>query len=120
MALKQVKTYYRQVEHQYFRMLEDSKEFDELLKQGKVDQSQIDQIHLMLSKLEENYKRLSYIMFLIGAPNRTKKLPKYNQQNAKLDFASIKADDKSVLAENEDVLKKFKSYLEGIKNESSK
>lgn len=117
MALKQVKDYYLQVQAQYLEMVADAKDFDEALKAGMVEQSQFDQAQEMLTRIKENYERLSYIMYLFMQPNRKEKVAKFNKQN-KLTQAQLEkysGSQTTVMSENEDVLKEFKKLIKEIK-----
>ena len=114
MALRHFKDYYKQVEKQYLRMVEDSKEYDKLLKEGKIEYEQVEQVQLMLSKITENYKRLTYIAYLMQLPNRPKKESK--QRNIKLENVLKDSSKEAIYKENEDILKNFKKQLEEIKN----
>ena len=116
MALRHFKEYYKQVEKQYLRMLEDSKEYDKLLKEGKVDPEQVEQVQVMLSKVTENYKRLTYIAYLMQLPNKKKKEAKHRDSRLEKALYIDKATACAVCEENEDILKNFKKQLEEIKN----
>ena len=113
MALRHVKDFYKKQEKQYLKMLADSKEFDSLAKQGVVSSEQVENVHMMLSKLEENYKRLTYIMYLFALPNRDKKKDKNKIIKDNLKEHS----DEIMLQENEDVLVNFKKKLEELKHD---
>lgn len=118
MALKQVKDYYLQVQAQYLEMVDDAKDFDEALKAGMVEQSQFDQAQEMLTRIKENYERLSYIMYLFMQPKRKEKVAKFNKQN-KLTQAQLEkysGSQTTVMSENEDVLKEFKKLIREIKS----
>ena len=114
MALRHFKDYYMQVEKQYLKMVEDAKEYDKLLKEGKVEYEQVEQVQSMLSKLTENYKRLTYVAYLMQLPNRPKKEAKH--RNVKVENALQDSSKEAILKENEDVLKNFKNKIEEIKN----
>lgn len=114
MALRHFKEYYKQVEKQQLKMVEDAKEFDKLLKEGKVEPEQVEQVQLMLSKVTENYKRLTYIAYLLQLPNKKQKETKH--RDAKIEKALEKDSQEAILLENENVLVEFKKYIEEIKN----
>jgi hypothetical protein len=117
MALKQVRDYYLQCQEQYLEMLNNSKDFDEALKKGLVDQEQFDQAQVMLNKVKENYERISFIMYLFYQPNQDKKVAKFNRQNKKFHdtIRNQSYSQESVIAENEDILKQFKKMVMEIK-----
>jgi iron uptake system EfeUOB component EfeO/EfeM len=117
MSLKHVKNYYLQVQEQYLQMVEDSKDFDEAIKGGFMDQAQYDQAQSMLGRIKENYERLSYIIYLFYQPNRDKKVAKFNKQNKKVydHMNNSNYSKDAIIKENEDILKEFKKLIEGIK-----
>jgi len=117
MALKHFKRYYAQVQEQYFEMLEDTKDFNILLKEGQVTQEQVEQAQQMLAKIKENYERLAYVALLLSKPNRKSKEKAYKRQNKAVYSALEEASDDYVIAENADCLKEFKEYIKKCKSE---
>jgi iron uptake system EfeUOB component EfeO/EfeM len=117
MSLKHVKNYYLQIQEQYLQMVEDSKDFDEAVKGGFMDQAQYDQAQSMLGRIKENYERLSYIIYLFYQPNRDKKVAKFNKQNKETynHMSNSTYSQEAVLNENADILKEFKKLIRGIK-----
>ena len=117
MSLKHVKHYYLQVQEQYFQMLEDSKDYDEALKGGFIGQAQYDQAQSIMSRVKENYERISYIIYLFYQPNRDKKVAKFNKQNKNLHTALSESNysKEAILKENEDLLKEFKKLIKELK-----
>lgn len=116
MALRHVKEYYKQVEDQYFRMLKKTKEFDEALKEGLFDQEKYNQALSMTSKIEENYKRIAFTMFLWSKPNKKSKKHRFESQNKHKIEKFAGNTDADVINENEDILKKFYAYVDEIKD----
>ena len=119
MSVKDVKKYYAQVEQQYFEMNQTAKELNEECAKGNVPQSMVDQAQAMTLPLKQNYERLSYIMYLLLKPNRTSKEKWYKKQYKKMGgyFQEVYATEKDCIDEDTDVLKKFKDYVNGIKEE---
>ena len=116
MSLKHFKKFYKQQESNYYRMLATSKEFDKLVKEGKADPEQVEQAHLIIANLETNYKRLSYVLYLLNLPNRKEKEIKYRIKNKKIEDALKGHTAEDIIREDEDALKEFKKHIEGIKN----
>lgn len=121
MAVRHVREYYKLMEQQYLDMLQNVKDFDELLKQGVVPEEVMQQAKSMLDAMKSNYDRLSYIMLLLNQPNRNKKEKNYKKSiSNELDFlVSNNATQCSVFVENEDVLKNFKKLIKGVKDEGN-
>ena len=70
MAIKQVKNYYKQVEKMYLELLSDLKEMEEDFKNNECTEEELQNLLIPVRGIEENYKRLSYIMYLLYQPNR--------------------------------------------------
>ena len=114
MALKHVKSYFREVEQQYFEMLSDAKDLDEALKGGFLEQEQVDQAKAMMDKIKENYDRLCYIMVLFNKPSRKKSAKKFEKQNSKaLDYLKNSSQD-AIITENTDVLNNFRAFIKTL------
>ena len=73
MAIKQVKNYYKQVEKMYLELLSDLKEMEEDFKNNECTEEELQNLLIPVRGIEENYKRLSYIMYLLYQPNRKNK-----------------------------------------------
>lgn len=116
MAVKDVKKYYHSQLIAYLSMKEDLAEFEEDFKNGYVTQQEVDDLREELYKVELNYHRLSYIMYLLNIPNRPSKKTKYHKQNETVlkAFKELNADEESVSIENEDSLKHFKANLKDL------
>lgn len=117
MSLKHVKRYYQQIQEQYLEMVNDTKDFDEAVKKGLIDQAQYDQAQTLLSRVKENYERLSYIIYLFYQPNRDKKVAKFDNRHKGLleHFSDAKSSKEAILEENADMLKQFKEMVKEIK-----
>ena len=66
MAIKQVKNYYKQVEKMYLELLSDLKEMEEDFKNNECTEEELQNLLIPVRGIEENYKRLSYIMYLLN------------------------------------------------------
>lgn len=103
MSKKHVDEYFNVVADQYHDMLEALKDMEEECTKGLLDPDRLEQMKKLIEPLKQNYMRISYIMFLLNKPNRTKKEKRYiDQQNKFLN--SIPEKDR----------------LEGIKEENKK
>lgn len=113
MALKDVRNYYFTVLAQYLEEKQNLIDFEDALKNGYITEERLHDAQDIVASLEENYHRLTYIMFLLDMPNRKKKKINYIKQNKLLveEFKKLGADMDSIEKENIDALKHFKAEL---------
>lgn len=114
----------RHVEEYYIKMTSDYTEMKNVLEElqksvteenASAYAAQISTIKEQVRLLEANYKRLSYIMFLLNMPNKKKKESGYNRrEHKKLDNIPDEHRAESVHKENSDILDNIKN----INNES--
>lgn len=119
MALKDVKEYYFKMLGQYLEMKEDLTDFEQALKDGFITEEQMQAAFEEVNKVQQNYERLSYIMYLLNLPNRKskrKRLPTTADTLA-AEFKNRKADCESVSIENRDALKAFKDEMKRLQGE---
>jgi hypothetical protein len=116
MAIRDVKDYYFKMVAQYLEMKADLADFEQALKDGFITEDQMQAALEEVDKVQQNYERLSYIMYLLNLPNRKSKQKKYKAANTALatEFENRKADIKSVSIENQDALKTFKEEMEKL------
>lgn len=115
MALKHIKEYYKKIESQYLGLLARVKEFDEALKKGEVSPEQADTAKQMLFKVEDNYKRWSYLLFLLNQPSKKEKQKGYLKQHSQLAKATETYSAEEIIANGEYVLKDFEKLLKEVK-----
>lgn len=77
MAVKDVIMYYNECEAQYKEFMEELNDFKELCAQNMIAPEIVENAQKMLSKVEDNYKKLSYIIFLLNKPVKKEKLNRY-------------------------------------------
>ena len=66
MAVKDVLNYYNECEAQYKEFQEEMNDFKLLCSQGMVSPEIVENAQAMLSLVEDNYKKLSYVIFLLN------------------------------------------------------
>lgn len=117
MAIKDVREYYYTMLAQYLEEKQNLEDFAEALKNGLITEEQMREATEIVAGLEENYYRLTYIMYLFNMPNRPSKKTKYaHQHQAILDeLKRLGGDADSVEKENMDALKHFKVALKRLK-----
>lgn len=113
MAVKDVREYYEQVTNQYVEMKRVLNELETVpeLKASAAYQN-IDSIKAQVAKLQENYNRLSYIIFLLNEPTKKSKKERYIKREQKKLSKIPKEDRKdAVLEENKNILTNLSSYI---------
>ena len=120
MALKDVKDYFYSLQSSYLSMKELVEQLDKDLKEGKVQEFQVEQSRILLQAIKTNYDRLAYVMFLFEKPNNRTKSSKYNNNKANQKLANYfktnKATKEDTLKENEEALAKLRKLIKGIEN----
>jgi hypothetical protein len=115
MAIRDVKEYYFKMLNQYLEMKADMADFEQALKDGFITEDQMQYALEEVNKVQQNYERLSYIMYLLNLPKRKAKQKQYkaNAMNAAIEteFADRNADSKAVEIENKDALAAFKQEM---------
>lgn len=117
MAIRDVKEYFYTMLAQYLEEKQNLDDFAEALKDGLITEEQMQDAMDNVARLEENYHRLAYIMYLFNMPNRQTKKPAYIRQYKPIldEFKRLGVDTKSIKDENIDALKHFKAALEKLK-----
>ena len=116
MAIRDVKEYYFKMLSQYMEMKADLADFEQALKDGFITEEQMQAAFAEVDKVQQNYERLSYIMYLLNLPNRKSKQKKYNVMNSALlaEFEKCGANSKTVELENMDALKLFRAEMKRL------
>ena len=121
MAIRDVKDYYFKMLGQYMEMKADLADFEQALKEGFITEDQMQAAVDEVNRVQQNYERLSYIMYLLNLPNRKSKQAKYNTMNSALlaEFTKRGADCAAVELENLDALKLFKAEMKQLQKGSA-
>ena len=113
MAIKDVINYYNECECQYKEFKEEMDDFRNLCAQGMVPPEAVDNAKKMFDMVEDNYKKLSYVIFLLNKPVKKEKFSRYSSQNKALIQKSISKE--KVIAQNKENIENMKSLKESIK-----
>lgn len=113
MALRHVKKYFSQIATQYFQMAKMLEGFEKELKEGKIEESQVQTARAMIQPLKTNYDRMAYVIYLLNLPNdpRSRKNNEKDQVRLKNYFSRVKADQDGIEFEDKDVLENLKKFL---------
>ena len=119
MAIKDVKIYYYNMLGQYLEMKDDLKDFEQALKDGHITEDKLADVTKDVEDLQNNYARLSFIMYLLELPSRKNKKEKFKKSNLVMEkyFADKNADMDSVIKENESLLTHLRNELKKLKEE---
>lgn len=112
MAVKHVREYYERMVSDYVEMKSVLGELEKTSEEnaGKA-LSNIDSIREQVRLLEANYKRLSYIMFLLNQPNKEKKKSKYfKSEQKRLNDIPLEHRKEGVIEENSNIIENLKSF----------
>lgn len=113
MAVKDVRAYYERTVSDYVEMKRVLEELENISSEKAVAAyDHIDTIREQVRTLEANYKRLSYIIYLLDMPKKKEKKERY-EKSEKNKLAKISEKDRmeGVLEENSKVINNLKSYL---------
>lgn len=115
MSLKDVKHYFLQTQDAYLQAVKDLAMLQEEMKTNNLPQELVDNVVRNTEKLADNYKRISYIMYLFNLPNKKKKKDKFKEQHKYLEDYLKGHTDKEINLENLDALKKIKEIAKEVK-----
>lgn len=107
MSQKDVIKYYNEVAENYKDMLENLKDMEEEMKESLVTPEQVEQMKRMAQPVVDNYRTLSYIIFLLNRPTKKEKFNRYEKQNKKL-LENCRTKEE-VLNENKEALNNLKN-----------
>ena len=119
MAIRDVKEYYYKVQAQYLEMKADLEDFNEALRAGHITEEQLESAKADIMQLEQNYNRLTYILFLLEQPRRKEKVEAFNNRNESLVnyFKTEQASEEEVIEENKSVLNHLREELKKLKSQ---
>lgn len=113
MAVEDIREYYERVVSDYTEMKRVLNELENIKEENiKTAYVNIDDIRDKVHILESNYKRLSYIIYLLNMPKKKKKRARYSKSESNK-LVNIHEKDRmsGVLKENSDIINNLKSYL---------
>lgn len=104
MARKDFDQYYNQICSQYFELQEVMKDLSEEVSNGMIEPERIEQLKQTIVPVENNYRTLGYIKYLLDKPTRKSKHAKYNQMNKKLLKQCEGRTQEDLVKENNEVI----------------
>lgn len=106
MAKKDFDLYYNQICTQYFQLQDVLRDISEEVSKGLVEPERIDQLKQTILPVENSYRTLSYIKYLIDKPTRKAKCSRYKAQNKKL-LSNCRTKEE-ILSENSAIIDNLK------------
>ncbi len=113
MAVKDVREYYERMNIDYMEMKRVLEEMEKLSEdKSSIALNNIDSIREQVRLLEANYKRLSYVMYLLNKPVKKSKRKKYERlEKKKLSNIPVEDREEAVINENLETINNLKSFL---------
>lgn len=114
MAKKDVEEYYQRMVSDYTESKRVLAEMEKCITDESATQflDSIKQMQERVRTLEVNYKRLSYIMFLLNMPNKKEKKNRYvKAEQKRLNNIPVEHRKEAVIEENKEVINDLKSFL---------
>ena len=106
---KDFDVYYKQICNQYFELQEVMKDLSNDFEKGMVDPEQIKQLKKTIQPVENNYRTLSYIKYLLDKPAKKSKQCRYKKSNRKLLSVCKGKTKEDLIKENENVIAELKN-----------
>ena len=121
MAVKDVREYYYNLLMQKIEMKQDLAEFEEAFKNGYITEDKLVNVKETVDAIEQNFNRVSYIIYLLELPNRPSKQQKARKRNKKLEaaFKDRKADYEAIKEENNSALDALRDELKALTEEKN-
>lgn len=118
MALGDVKEYYYKMLAQYVEMKADLEDYNQAAANGYITEDQLEEVKKDIFEIEQNYNRLTYIMYLLELPKRKQKRKSFESNKANKELHTYlqgkNADKDSIISENESVLTHLRKELKNL------
>lgn len=100
MARKHFDDYYNTICKQYFDLNEVMKDLSEDVENGMRTPEAVEQLKATIAPVQNNYKTLSYIKYLLDKPTRSRKVKSFNRSSRNLLIISKGRQAKDLIEEN--------------------
>ena len=108
MAKKHFDEYYNQICNQYNSLQLALKELTAEVDSGMIEPERLENLKQTIVPVEDNYRTLSYIKYLLNKPTRDRKVPRYKGANKKLLARSEGRTEFDLYKENENIISTLK------------
>ena len=105
MARKDFDNYYNQICNQYFELQQVLEDLSKEVSEGMIEPERIEQLKQTIVPVENNYRTLGYIKYLLDKPTRKQKEVRYKNMNKKLLKQSEGRTQEDLVKENNDIIK---------------
>lgn len=105
MARRDFDNYYNQICSQYFELQQVLEDLSKEVSEGMIEPERIEQLKQTIVPVENNYRTLGYIKYLLDKPTRKRKELRYKNMNKKLLKQSEGRTQKDLVKENSDIIK---------------
>ena len=105
MARRDFDNYYNQICTQYFELQQVLEDLSKEVSEGMIEPERIEQLKQTIVPVENNYRTLSYIKYLLDKPTRKQKEVRYKNMNKKLLKQSEGRTQEDLVKENNDIIK---------------
>ena len=100
MARKHFDDYYNAICKQYIQLNDVMKELSQEVDSGMRTPESLDQLKATIAPVQDSYRTLSYIKYLLDKPTKVSKEKAYNKRASKMLSASIGRQAKDIIEEN--------------------
>lgn len=108
MSKKDFDNYFNQICSQYFDLQDTLKDLSEELDKGMIDPERITNLKKTITPVENNYRSLLYIKYLLDKPSKKRKVSRYNMQSKRILETSKGYHKKDVIDKNQSVINNIK------------
>ena len=96
--------YYNQICRQYAELQEVLADLSDEVSNDMIEPERIKQLKLTIKPVENSYRTLSYIKYLLDKPKRASKQRRYNSSSKNLLLASAGHTQEEVVKENKSII----------------
>ena len=100
MARKHFDEYYNAIVKQYLQLNDVMKELSQEVDNGMRTPESLDQLNATILPVQDSYRTLSYIKYLLDKPTRNSKEKAYNKRSRNLLIASMGRQAKDLIEDN--------------------
>lgn len=105
MARRDFDNYYNQICNQYFELQQVLEDLSKEVSEGMIEPERIEQLKQTIVPVENNYRTLGYIKYLLDKPTRKQKEARYKNMSKKLLKQCEGRTREDLAKENNDIIK---------------
>lgn len=108
MARKDFDNYYNKICLQYRELQNVLADISKEVSEGMIEPERLEQVKQTILPVENNYKTLGYIKYLLDKPSRRSKHKKYDKVNSKLVSSCSGRTQSDLIGENDNIINNLK------------